>query len=295
MWYRQGSHPQSMTNLKHGHKKVAKILSKPSFLVETIYAGESTDLKRVQEGLKQYAFLNREHPLIIRLLDSQFVVLTKFGTVSFWNVGDRLKKQFLAELAPFVKSRRESYPYHDKTRVVTGAPNERVTFVKIFLTDFSLDKMKIISYVLSQSVALERYEDEIEENLKELGVIIENLKTHGRPMLRERALLKQIGKVLSVKQVAVAHLSLFDKPEEAWESPELESLYNQIQREYEMGDRFDIIDEKINFMSDNARMLMDFIAEKRNAFLETVIIALFIIDLIPLFIDLLKFLARRFG
>lgn len=272
--------------MKHNQRAV--------FNVETVYAGESTDLKRVQENFKQYAFLNREHPLIIRLLDNQFAVLTKFGTVSFWSAGDKLKKQFLAELTPFVKSRREFYPFHDKTKVVTGTPNEKVTFIKIFLTDFSLDKMKIISYVLSQSVALERYEEEIEENLKELGKIIENLKTHGRPMLRERELLKQIGKVLSVKQIAVAHLSLFDKPDEAWESPELESLYNQIQREYEMEDRFDIIDEKINFMSDNAKMLMDFIAEKRNAFLETVIIALFIIDLIPLFIDLVRFLAKQF-
>lgn len=262
----------------------------PVFSVETVYVGESTDLKKVQENFKQYTFLNREHPLIIRLLGGQFAVLTKFGTVSFWSVNDKLKKQFLGELAPFVKSRREFYPFHDKTKVVTGAPNERVTFVKIFLTGFNLDKMKIISYVLSQSVALERYEEEIEENLKELGKIIENLKIHGRPMLRERALLKQIGKVLSVKQVAVAHLSLFDKPDEAWESPELESLYGQIQREYEMEDRFDIIDEKINFMSDNAKMLMDFIAEKRNAFLEMIIIALFVIDLIPLFINLIKYI-----
>lgn len=271
-----------------------KIKKQPAFNVETVYVGESTDLKRVQENFKRYSFLNHDHPLIIRLLDGQFTVLTKFGTVSFWSVGDKLKKQFLSELMPFVKSRREFYPFHDKTRVVSGSPSERVTFVKIFLTDFTLEKMKIISYVLSQSVALERYEEEIEGNLKELGVIIENLKTHGRPMLRERALLKQIGKVLSVKQVAVAHLSLFDKPDEAWESPELESLYNQIQREYEMGDRFDIIDEKINFMSDNAKMLMDFIAEKRNAFLEMIIIALFVIDLIPLFIDLVRYLAGKF-
>lgn len=276
-------------------KKQQKISrQKPVFNVETIYLGESTDLKKIQENLKQYQILNRDHPLILRLLDGQYAVLTKFGTVSFWNVGDKLKKQFVSEAAPFVKSLRAFYPFHDKTRVVSGAAKERVTFVKIFLTDVGLEKMKIISYSLSQSVALERYEDEIETNLKELGVIIENLKTRGRPILGERALLKQIGKVLSVKQTAVAHLSLFDKPDEAWESPELESLYNSIQREYEMEDRFDILNEKINFLSDNAKMLMDFIAEKRNAFLEMVIIALFIIDLIPLAIDLARFLANKF-
>ena len=260
--------------------------------VEVVYVGESVDLKKVQESMKQYSFLNRDHPLVIRLLDGQLAVLTKFGTVAFWNVGKKLKKQLLEELAPLVKSVKKFYPHTEGTKVQTGATTEKVTFDKVYLTDFNIEKVRIISYVLSQSVALERYENEIEENLKELGVVIENLKTKGRAMLRERELLKRIGKVLSVKQVAVAHLSLFDKPDEAWESPELEILYNQLHKEYEMGDRFDILDEKINFLSDNAKLLLDFIAEKRNAFLEMVIIGLFVIDLIPLFIDLVKYLAK---
>ncbi|MBI4160739.1 MAG: RMD1 family protein [Candidatus Yanofskybacteria bacterium] len=272
--------------------KNIKKQKKPSYNVEVVYLGESIDLKRVQEDLKQYNFLNREHPLVLRLLDDQFVVLTKFGTIAFWNVGDKLRKQLVNELMPRVKSKKEHYPHTEKTKVLLGYDNDRVTFSKIYLTDLGLEKMRIISYVLSQSVALERYENEIEENLNEVGAVIENLKSLGRALLRERELLKQIGKVLAVKQVAVAHLSLFDKPEEAWESPELEVLYNQLRREYEMEDRFDILDEKINFLSDNAKMLMDFVAEKRNAFLEMIIIALFVIDLIPLFIDLVRYLAR---
>lgn len=206
------------------HKAKRRKPKKPFFNVEVIYVGESIDLKRVQENLKQYSFLNRDHPLVLRLLDNQFAVLTKFGSVTLWNIGEKLKKQFLQELSPFSKSIKEFYPHAEKTRVVFGTETDRVTFNKIFLTDFNLEKIRIVSYVLSQSVALERYENEIEENTKELGVVIENLKSKGRVLLRERELLKQIGKVLSVKQVAIAHLSLFDKPEEAWESPELEAL-----------------------------------------------------------------------
>ena len=265
---------------------------KASFNVEVVYVGESIDLKKVQEALKQYTFLNRDHPLVIRLLDGQLAVLTKFGTVAFWNVGTKLKKQFLAELTPLAKSVKKFYPHTETTKVQTGATVEKVTFNKVYLTDFNIEKVRIISYVLSQSEAHDRYENEIEENLNELGVVIENLKSKGRAMLRERELLKRIGKVLSVKQVAVAHLSLFDKPDEAWESPELETLYNQLHKEYEMGDRFDILDEKINFLSDNAKLLLDFIAEKRNAFLEMVIIFLILIELVPLFIDLVKYLSK---
>lgn len=59
-----------------------------------------------------------------------------------------------------------------------------------------------------------------------------------------------------------------------------------------MGDKFDILDEKINFLSDNAKLLLDFVAEKRNAFLEMVIIALILIELIPLGIDLVRYFMK---
>jgi uncharacterized Rmd1/YagE family protein len=262
----------------------------PLFNVEVVYIGESIDLKKAQEVLKQYSCLNRDHPLVLRLLDNQFAVLTKFGAVSFWNVGEKLKKQFLSELSVCAKNVREYYPYKEKTKVATAFEVERVTFNKIYLNEINLEKMRIISYVLSQSVALERYENEIEVNINDLGMIIENLKTKGRPLLKERELLKQVGRVFSVKQVAVAHLSLFDKPDEIWELPELELLYNRLRKEYEIDDRFDVLDEKINFLSENAKMLMDFLAEKRNAFLELIIIILIAIDIIPLFFNFVKYL-----
>jgi len=265
---------------------------KPFFNVEVYYIGESIDLKKAQEVLKQYSCLNRDHPLVLRLLDNQFAVLTKFGAVSFWNVGEKLKKQFLAEVAVCARSVREYYPYKEKTKVAIGFEVERVSFNKIYLTELNVEKMRIISYVLSQSVALERYENEIEESINELGMIIENLKTKGRPLLKERELLKQVGRVFSVKQVAVAHLSLFDKPDEIWELPELELLYNRLRKEYEIDDRFDVLDEKINFLSENAKMLMDFIAEKRNAFLELIIIILIAVDLIPMLINLIRYLMK---
>ncbi len=264
----------------------------PLFNVDVVYIGESIDLKRAQECLKQFSLLNRDHPLVVRLLDEQYAVLTKFGAISFWNVGEKLKKQFLAEVAVCAKSVKESYPYKEKTKVATGFEVERVTFDKVYLAELNLEKIRIISYVLSQSVALERYEHEIEKSINELGAIIENLKIKGRPLLRERELLKQVGRVFSVKQVAVAHLSLFDKPDEIWELPELELLYNRLRKEYEIDDRFDVLDEKINFLSENAKLLMDFIAEKRNAFLELVIIILIAIDMIPLAINLVRYLAR---
>ncbi|OGN15387.1 MAG: hypothetical protein A3J47_01390 [Candidatus Yanofskybacteria bacterium RIFCSPHIGHO2_02_FULL_43_22] len=268
------------------------------YAVNTVYIGEYIDLKKVQESLKQYNFLNRDHPLVVRLLKDQYAVLTKFGAVTFWNVPNRLRVQFMKELKAYVKAKREHYPYDEDTKVIIGREADKVTFEKVFLPHLDVNHIKITSFVLSQSVALERYENDIEMSLSEVGAVVENLKASGRPMLGEKEVLKQIGRVLSVKQTAVTHLSLFDKPEEVWESPHLEHLYNRLSAEYELRTRFDVLDEKINYLSDIARMLMDFLAEKRNAFLEIIIIILIAIDIvlwfIPPFPEVVKFIRTLF-
>lgn len=268
------------------------------YSAETVYVGESTDLKKVQENVKQYSYLNRDHPLVTRLLKDQYAVLTKFGGVTFWNVPLKLRDEFLNEIKPFVKSKKTSYPYDEETMVYVGSESNKITFDKVFLPDLGVQQIKIISYVLSQSVALERYEDEIESSLSEVGSVVENLKSTGRALLNQRELLKQIGKVFSVKQTAVAHLSLFDKPEEIWESPELEDLYNRMNLEYELQDRFDVLDEKIKYLTDISQMLMNFLAEKQSAFLEIIIIILIVFEIVlwffPPFPEVWRYLSNLF-
>src|SRR3989344_4762529 len=192
---------------------------------ETVYVGEYIDLKKVQEGIRHYVYLNRDHPLVIRVLKEQYVVLTKFGAVTFWNVSQRLRKEFLKEIIPFVKNKKTNYPYDEETKVFIGGEVEKITFDTVYLTKLEPSEIKIISYVLSQSVALERYEDELE-------------------------------------------------------------------------DRFDILDEKIKYLSDISQMLMNFLAEKRNAFLETIIILLFVVDLglwfLPPFPEVLTYIRSLF-
>lgn len=249
------------------------------YSVDTIYVGESIDLKKVQEGVKHYSFLNRDVPLVVKILKDQYVVLTKFGTMTFWNVPVRLRPQITKEIQPYIKNKRSSYSYDEDTKVLVGGSVEKVTFEKVYSESLGVEKIKIISHVLSQSVALERYEDDIEKSLIELEGIVENLKLRGKAFLSEKELLKQIGRVLSVKQTVISHLSIFDKPDEIWESPELERLYNRMDAEYDLRSRFDVLDKKANYLSDISKMLMEFLAEKRNAFLETVIIVLIVIEI----------------
>ncbi len=265
--------------------KIDKKIKK--FSLETRYLGEQTDLKKIQEHIKKYRYLNRDHPLVIQLLEGEYAVLTKFGTATFWNVKSGLASQFIKELLPFVKRHRENYEYLDTLKIYVGGETEKASFENLHIKDIDLEKIKIISYVSAQSVALDRYENEIDERLEELGKVVDNLRSGGRTKFDQQSLLRQVGNVLSVKQNTVSSLSLFDKPNEAWEREEIEKLYDKLRAEYELRDRFDILNEKIDFLSENNTTLLNFIASQKANYLEIVIIILIVIEIVLFVFDIL--------
>lgn len=256
--------------------------------------GERIDLRKAQEAVKKYEYLTRDHPLVFGLAPEEYAVLTKFGTVTFWNVPRGPAAQFIKEISPFVSSLRESYEYTDTIKVHIGPGEEKVSFEELNIKEIDLERIKIVSYVSAQSVALDRYEHEIDSRLEALGKVFENLKATGTTRFRQKALLRQVGHILSVKQNTITNLALFDKPDETWESAELENLYEKLHSEYDLRDRFGILNEKINFLSENNTALLDFISAQKGNFLELIIIILIVVEILllapdwwPFFRDLL--------
>jgi uncharacterized Rmd1/YagE family protein len=251
-----------------------------SFSIFSCYLGEKIDLKKLQEGLKKYPYITRDQPIVSKLALGQYAVLTKFGVVTFWNVPKNLREEFIQEISPFIEEFEKNYPYFDTLKVFTGKEIEDVKFGKVYLTKIDKEKVQVISFVISQSVALERFEKEIEQRVSELERLIGILKSGRIITLREKELLREIGDILAVRQRTISHLSLFDKPETTWERAELERLYNKLFYEFELGDRFDILNEKIRFLADHNKLLLDFISTQRNQFLEIIIIVLILVELL---------------
>lgn len=269
-----------------------KIIQKPplkkfkkSFSLLCLYLGDRIDLKKLQENLKKYPYLKREHPIVLKLAVGQFAVLTKFGTVTFWNVSKKLQEEFIKEISPFVENFSQNYPFSDTLKVFVGKKIEDVKFGKIYLTKIDKEKVQIISFVLSQSVALEKYEADIEKRISEMEKVINVLKSGIWRGLKEKKLVSQIGEILAVKQSTISHLSLFDKPDTTWERPEIERLYNKLYYEFELEDRFDILNEKIKFLSDHNKILLDFVSAQKSNFLELIIIILILVEIFIFFFE----------
>lgn len=251
-----------------------------SFSLFTLYLGDKIDLKKVQENLKKYFYLTKSYPIVLKVAIDQYIVLTKFGIVTFWNIPKKLREKFILEISPFIENFSVNYPFSDTLKVFIGKEIEDVKFGKVYLTKLDREKIQIISFVLSQSVALEKYENEIEKRTLEMEKIINFLKTGIWKRLKKKDLLSEIGEILAVKQKTISHLSLFDKPEIVWERVELERLYHKLYYEFELADRFDILNEKIKFLSDHHKILLDFLSTQRSYSLELIVVILIFIEIL---------------
>jgi len=80
-----------------------------------------------------------------------------------------------------------------------------------------------------------------------------------------------------------------EKPDVLWERPALERFYARLEDEYELKERADILTRKLSVVSDSAKVLSDLIDTQRSLRLETMIVALIVVEIL---VAVLQFLAR---
>jgi uncharacterized Rmd1/YagE family protein len=247
------------------------------FNVETRYVGEAINLKELQQGKVKLEFVNRgDHPLVIRLSEhdpGEYAILTKHGTVTFWNVSTKRpaylaaveegKIKLLGLIAPFIQSKKENYELTDTLEVTFGArkgikkgKQRLVTLDKVLeRTSFfqdgkpNVEFMKIISLVSAKFVTMDRYVPELDERRAAIRPFIKNLAGFGElPEKEEKELKKQSGAILEVEDDLIGVVGFLDKPDEIWDIPGLEDLYDELSAEYLLGLTLSRINGTINYL-----------------------------------------------
>ena len=147
----------------------------------------------------------------------------------------------------------------------------------ITLKEHSEINMLIIAHVISQSVALEVYEQRLADYSQHSRSLIEDSDSHS---LFKRARLARFAKQLVlIRHDLLIDLHLLDKPNILWDNEEVESLYNSLASALELKDRFDIVGYKLESIKDDIVMVTDLANHKHSAFLEWIIIVLIAVEI----------------
>jgi uncharacterized Rmd1/YagE family protein len=163
--------------------------------------------------------------------------------------------------------------------VATGSPSQ-VKFDRVVLHEPTLPRLKLISLLLAQSVAMDYYDEDVQEILRRSDAITAALRTAGRLPGRVDDVVKFIGSCMETKNGVISTLALFDKPEATWEDPELDSLYNRLREELELDDRFRALEAKLRMIQDTLVLLVDLSQYRSTWRLEITVVLLILFEIL---------------
>jgi len=148
------------------------------------------------------------------------------------------------------------------------------------IADLSLERLLVVADALAKSAALAHDERQVAEVLERIEPWARTLAEHGRQPRNRGATLRMLGEGLLVQHRVAGRVAVGEKPDLLWDRPDLERLYARLEDEYELHERAEILDRKLNLIGQTARMITDLMDTQRGHRLEVIIIALIAFEIL---------------
>lgn len=220
------------------------------------------------------------NPLVLEPEAGTWVYLARFGVVVFWSASPAIVASLLQDLQRLPGTGAREEAARDDLRVHLGAEADRVDFSEVWLRELTLDKLKIVSLALAQSVALDAVEAEVSQALARFGPVVRALRDEGRLVSRQKDLLRTVGFAMSVRAAVLDTLTLFDDPPETWESEALAHLDGALFDQFDLEERLAAVNQKVAYLQDAGAAVLEVLAHRKDQRLEWVIIVLILVEVV---------------
>jgi uncharacterized Rmd1/YagE family protein len=246
------------------------------------YFRSTIDENLVREKLPEYTveFID---PLVLKIDEDHRVMITSFGAIVFFSFDEEIAKLIANRILETIKDPYFVKEVEDRLIVDTGKEDRFLhNEIRIKENDELPSRLRIIAMLLAQSVALDHLERETDTVLQGFTKYLEDLKVQGRIRMSPRRILKTIGFAMQVRFSVLSNLALFDKPAETWDSESLEDLYREMQDFFDIAERQEVLSTKLDFISENTRMLFEVLSSGKSHSLEWIVIILILIEIVGL-------------
>ena len=249
---------------------------KESILVRSLFLGERIDLRALEAGNRLSI-----SPLTITAGENGRAVLMRYGAVILFNLSPMEEASFLTHLTPMIRGPFAEPEYEEvEIRLVRDEAEGIDRDGAVLLSEFTLERMQILAYILAESVVLAHYEENVAQVFDRIEPLAAGLKFKGKGRFADRELLLHIGSTLLIQHNTVGRVEIGEKPEMLWERPDLERLYGRLEDEYELRERHRALERKLDLISRTAQTLLDVLQAKRTLRVEWYIVILILVEII---------------
>jgi required for meiotic nuclear division protein 1 len=252
--------------------------------VVSYQVADSIDVKRFSSSFTGELYYHDQSELFYRTGTEQYVYVFKYGAVCFLNYGVKEIDSFLQLIYPYCKNLFEK-SLTDEFLVQTEAKEVKVGFNQIEIPSANIEVLRLVMMNVSQSVALDYYEDQTNKLLEETNTHTQTLVNKGRLGLSGKYLKVFIGKTLLLRNRIAENIYVFDSPPETWENESLNRIDGELKRTFDLQVRVRTIFEGLSIIKDNLELFRTLMQHRYSSMLEWIVIILILFEVINLVIE----------
>jgi uncharacterized Rmd1/YagE family protein len=226
-------------------------------------------------------------PLAVRVGANGLAVLFRYGVAVFIGLSAAEETEFLESLRARTFGRVT--PHEEewaKIQVAKEAEEPIPVGGPVLVREFSLERLLVVSDALAKSVVLGRDEREVTNVFDTIEPFARELANFGKTSRNRTDLLKLMGNALLVQHRLSGRVAVGEKPDVLWDRPDLERLYARLEDEYELSERAETLNRKLEVIADTASRLADIVDTKHSLRLEIIVIFLIAFEIVITFYEI---------
>ena len=246
-------------------------MTSTSYPITALYLGKSLNLAEIEKKNDLGLLARRRNSLLFQPAHDRIAIVFSYGVVVLFNFDPKLSQKYIKQVIKYSEDALVAPKTEEYAVVIDPDLKTAVEFNNVILNKIDPDKIHIIAEVLAQSVAIEYVEERAVQFVANFEKVHNNLEKDGRVHISDKEVHKMIGAGRHVVQYVITQLSLLDKPDATWEDKDNESLFVGMRKMFELEDRFQALQFRLNFINDSSAMILEAIQHRRGMNLEWVV------------------------
>ena len=220
----------------------------------------------------------RPHELTYRS-DAGAVFIYPFGAVVFRDLPLAARERELARLHRARPGLKAATISEEMTVREDPGRTPDVADGVLTLDVLTADRASVVALTVAQSAAMEYYERIVEEMFVRTDRLVQRMEERGTVPLRTRPLHRFIGAAIATRNEVLTILHLLDKPDEAWDDPGMNRIYDELWAEFDLVDRYQALELKLRSIQEALELVLDVARDRRLVLLEVAIVLLIVVEL----------------
>jgi uncharacterized Rmd1/YagE family protein len=207
------------------------------------------------------------------------VYVYPFGAMAFRDVAPSRRQSEVARLRQTRRILTEAGTIEDITVREDPGRKSEVSSGVLTIDALTPERASVVALTVAQSAAMEYYERVVDEMAASADRIVQSLEARGTVSLRTRPLHRFIGTAIGTRNEVINILHLLDKPDEAWDDPGMDRVYDELKAEFDLVDRYRSLQSKLTSMQESLSLVLDVARDRRLVLLETTVVLLILFEI----------------